>query len=231
MQAENEKDLRDKLNRLERENEYLRYRLAALGEGFPDGDEDDPPLFSERVTLVFLMQKKHYLSYLVHRIRVSRPFRLWDRTRFAVRAFSVASKIWSLLVWIFALLGVGTQFVFFVGALLILLPAGLIMALFVGVVALFRHKTWKKTLSSVLFHSDSRPIYVLFAPNRWEDHAYFCEMISQFSRDGTVFLVCRRFSDTRFRGLFRPRAHIYALHVSFWFTLKTMLPTGSIWIY
>ncbi len=206
--------------RLRRENEYLRHRLAALGD---HGGAEKTSRFSSRFADVSRMaassHKHTYLGYLVGRFKVSMIFRLWDRTRFAVRGFFLATKIWNFLVWLFIILGFGTQFVLFVSAAMILLPAVLVMSLVIGIAGVFTRKRLLKVLKSA---SKAR-FFVVFAPKGWEKHEFFCRMMEDFSQKGVVFLVFSSFSACGYRGVRMLSPHMFAVHISSYFFMKKHL--------
>ena len=218
-EKDNGERLRSENKRLRRENEYLRHRLTALGEKLSDGDEIP---FEERLGVASRMasatRKRTYFGYLMNRIRGSVLFRLWDRTRFAVRGFFWASRVWRLLASIFVLFGVSTQFVLIVGAMVILLPAALVGSLFIGGMSFFAHRRWNKALSVKL--ASEKKIYIVFAPKTWEKHEYFQYFVSEMEKDGMVFLVLASFAACGYQGLSPLSDKRYAVHISYYFSLK-----------
>jgi hypothetical protein len=216
--------------RLRRENEYLRHRLSALGEKFPEnGETPYEAKFSDASRVASASHKRTYFGYLLGRIKVSMAFRLWDKTRFAVRGFFFASKIWNLLVWLFVILGFGTQFLLFASALMILLPAVLVISLTLGFVGFFAHRKWNQTLSA--FFTSKEKLYIIFAPKAWEKHAYFRYMLEELQKDGVVLLVCHSFSACGYRGAKTISDRLCAVHISYYFSLKKHIEGKMIQIY
>ncbi len=217
--------------RLRKENEYLRHRLSALGEKFSeDGETPHEAKFSDASRMASASHKRTYFGYLLGRIKVSMAFRLWDKTRFAVRWFFFASKIWNLLVWLFVLLGFGTQFLLFVSAAMILLPAAVVISLVLGFMGFFAHRRWNKTLAA-FFSSPEEKIYIVFAPKTWEKHEYFRYMLEEMQKDGMVFLVFHSFSACGYKGAKRLSSRLCAVHISYYFSLKRHIEGKMIQIY
>ena len=217
--------------RLRKENEYLRHRLSALGEKF--SDREDTPIesrFADISRMTGASHKRTYLGYLLGRIKVSMAFRLWDKTRFAVRWFFFASKIWNLLVWLFVILGFGTQFLLFASALMIFLPAVLLISLMLGFMGFFAHRKWNKALAS-FFSSPDEKIYIVFAPKAWEKHEYFRYMLKEMQKDGMVFLVFHSFSACGYKGAKRLSSRLCAVHICYYFSLKKHIEGKMIQIY
>ena len=89
--------LKTENRRLRRENAYLRQRTME------HGTETEPLCassrkFRETARSVPSLHAKTYFGYLLERFRCSRPFLVYDKTRFAVRGFFFARKIWQLLI-------------------------------------------------------------------------------------------------------------------------------------
>ena len=215
--------LRAENQRLRRENEYLRHRLTALGEKPSDGKESP---FEERFAVssrrAIASHRRTYFGYLLGRAKVSMPFRLWDKTRFAVRGFLWASKLWRLFVWIFVLLGFGTQFILLIGVTVILLPAAMMASLMIGGFGAFAHKKWNRMLGSVLASSDET-IYIVFVPKIRKNHAYFHYMVAEMEKNGVVFLVFSSIASSGYRGVKRISSRLYALHISYYFSFRKHL--------
>lgn len=223
--------LQSENKRLQRENEYLRYRLRALGEKLSDGEETPfEARFGGVSRMAAASHKRTYFGYLLGRLKVSMLFRLWDKTRFAVRGFFWASRIWSFLVWLFVLLGFGTQFVLFVGAAVILLPALITVSLIIGGMGFFAHRRWNRVLSAE-FSSPEKKIYIVFAPKTWEKHAYFRYMLAEMQKDGVVFLVFSSFAACGYKGVKTLSSCLYAVHISYYFSLKKHLEGKIVQVY
>ena len=214
--------LRAENRRLRRENEYLRHRLTALGEKLSEGKS----LFDERFAVAsrraLATHRRTYFGYLLGRVKISMLFRLWDKTRFAVRGFFWASKLWRFSVWLLLLLGFGTQFILLTGVTVILLPATMLASLTIGVFGAFAHKKWNRMLGSSLASSDET-IYIVFAPKMRKNHAYFRYMVAEMEKNGVVFLVFSSLSSSGYRGVKRLSSRLYALHISYYFSFRKHL--------
>ncbi len=231
MTEREKKRLRAENKRLLRENEYLRHRLSALGEKFSDmRDTPTESRFTDTVRMAASSHKRTYFGYLLGRFKVSMLFRLWDRTRFAVRGFFLASKIWRLLVWIFVLLGFGTQFLLAVSAFMILLPAIAMLSLVIGLIGFFAHKKWNRVLSEAFFSAEEK-IYIVFAPKAWEKHEYFRYMIAEMEKEGAVFLVFQSIAACGYRGIKRLSPRMCAVHISYYFSLRKHIEGKIVQIY
>ncbi len=216
----NQRNLEEENKRLRRENEYLRYRLLSLGEGnLKEKHSVDTERLEKISRMASASQKKSYIGYLIGRLKISMLFRLWDRTRFAVRGFFLATKIWNFLIWFFAVLGVGTQFVLFAGAAAVLFPAVILLSIVLGLVVFFTSRGWKKKLNLL---SEDR-YYLFFVPKMKKKHEYFDQMVTDFAKKGSVFLIVSSFSASGYRGIWECRPNVYTVHISHYFWLKKHL--------
>lgn len=208
--------LRDENRRLRRENEYLRHRLAM---------EDRSPsekLFAQRLKQKSALRAKTYFGYLIERFRTSRPFLIYDKTRFAVRGLFFITKLWTLLTWLFAFLGLGAQFLLTVGALTVFLPAALLSSAILGVYGFFAHKKRNAFFEAHLASKPDETIYFFFVPKSVRA-SRFLHRISGFPCKGTVFLVSFSFRGCGPSGVIRADETIYIIHVSYYFSLVKRL--------
>ncbi len=216
--------LREENRRLRRENEYLRYRLGMLGERM--GAREETPFsdrFSERSRVAAASHRRTYFGYLLGRVRQSPAFRLWDRTRFAVRGFFFVSRLWRLSLWFFTLLGLGTQLVLIVGALAVLIPAAALVSLFLGIFGFFSYRRRRREVAAMLSESPPTRIYLVFMPRGRSERAYFRAVLADMEREGLVFLVCRSFRACGFRGFYRESRGCVRIHMSCYFSLRRLL--------
>lgn len=231
MSKKEDSRLRAENRRLRRENEYLRHRLTALGENLSDGKETP---FEERFGGIsrraIASRKRTYLGYLLGRMKISMIFRLWEKTRFAVRGFLWASKLWRLFVWLFVLLGFGTQFILMAGVTVILLPASIVIFLMIGVIGVFSHKRWNRMIERML-SSSNETIYIVFVPKICKNHAYFHDMVAEMEKNGVVFLVFSSIASSGYRGMKRLSSRLFALHISYYFSFRRHLDGKIIQIY
>ncbi len=225
------RDIEAENKRLRRENEYLRHRLMALGEKLSEKDSSFAVRFGDVSRMAAVSHKRTYVGYLVGRFKASLVFRLWDRTRFAVRGVFLATKIWNFLVWFFILLGFGTQFVLFVSVAAVLLPALLLVSAVLGIFGFFAHRKWNMALAEFLTEQHDQRLYILFAPKAWESHAYFYQMTMDYAENATVFLIFTSFSACGYRGAKWLSPSVCAVHISYYFSLKKYLHGDVVQIY
>ncbi len=222
--------LRAEVRRLRRENEYLRGRLATLGEK-PTAGDPVSSRFGEGARMAAASRKATYGGYLLHRLRVSLAFRLFDKTRFAVRGFFLATKLRDLLLWLLLLLGFGTRFLLFAGLLAVLLPVLVLVSLVLALLRFLAHRKWERALLCALAESGAETVYLLFAESGWEKHPYFRFMTDEMKENGMLFLITDSFSQTGFRCVKMCDPRCYTVHISYYFTLKKLLHGHIVQIY
>ena len=223
--------LRAENRRLRRENEYLRHRLTALGENPSEGKETPiEERFGRISRMAIASHRRTYFGYLLGRVKGSMFFRLWDKTRFAVRGFLWASKLWRLFIWLFVLLGFGTQFILLAGVTVILLPAVIMVSLMIGCIGVFAHRKWNRMIERALV-SSNETIYIVFIPKICKNHAYFHDMVAEMEKNGIVFLVLSSFASLGYRGMKRLSSRLFALHISYYFSFRRHLEGKIIQIY
>lgn len=210
--------------RLRRENEYLRHRLSMDSGKISSikSETSAEKILRESMRMTEVSRLHSYFGYLTHRFRFSLPFRLYDRTRFAVRGFSFVTKMVTLLVWIFTFLGVGAQFLFAVGAVMIFLPAATVASFVTGIVGYFVHKKWNRKFSEILSVYPGR-IYIVFISKERTSEGKFPRFLRELSEDGTVFLVSHSFSACGFSGARSVEDRIFRIHISFYFSFARQL--------
>lgn len=221
--------LRAENRSLRRENEYLRHRLSMeLRADAETESSASEKVFAKRVKERAALHAKSYFGYLLERFRRSRTFLIYDKTRFAVRGFFFVKKIWTLLVWLFAFLGIGAQFLLVAGAAAVFVPAALISSAAIGLYGYFARRKWDKLLLPLLSENTRGKLYILFLSGaetlRGED--YFDRWISELSQRGAVILVSFSIRDIGSAGALRE--NIYKIHVSYYFSLVKRLDHGRI---
>ncbi|MBQ8495884.1 MAG: hypothetical protein IJ489_00310 [Clostridia bacterium] len=206
--------------RLRHENEYLRHRLAledrSEKEKTPSKSER---MFAEQVGRKSALRAGNYFGYLIERFRKSRTFRIYDRTRFAVRGIFFAKKVWTFLIWFFTLLGIGAQFLFVAGSVTVFLPAALIFSASLGFYEYFAYRKWNKYFSSLL--SDQKIYFIFLSAGKTGE--YLHRWSRSLAREGTVFLVSFSFRGCGFSGVVPTDENIYTIHVSYYFSLVKRL--------
>ena len=206
--------------RLRQENEYLRHYLSL--EKQPEGEE--PPSESEQMFVKQAVRKSalqagNYFGYLLGRFRKSRVFRLYDKTRFAVKGIFFARKIWIFSVGFITFLGIGAQVLLAAGFVTVFLPAMLIFCAGLGLYGYFAYRKWNKYFSSVLAE---QKLYFIFLSTK-KPGAYLNRWSRALARDGTVFLVSFSFRGCGFSSVTHTDENIYTIHVSYYFSLVKRL--------
>lgn len=201
--------------RLHRENEYLRHR-AALRRMPREPLSEETKHFSEAVRLSHALHARTYFGYLLERFRRSRLFLIYDKTRFAVRGFFFATKLWHLLIFVFSLLGISAQFLFIAGALMVFLPAAVLSSLTVGIYGYFIHRKRNRLLQKQLHEKKIIRIYLIFAQTERMHH--FSRYLDEMTKKGAVFLISRSFRECGFSGASQIGVNLYRIHISFYFS-------------
>lgn len=205
--------------RLRRENEYLRHRAEQLGDrAAAHGEEGE--VMRDMTRNLSVSRSRSYFDYLLMSIKVSRTFRAYDKTAFAVRNVFFASKLWRMILNIVAVLGISAQFLITVGVLAVLIPAVLIFSAAVAAVGFFVHRSWNHRFGELLC---GRPVYILFAPNKKRGSGYFRKMAREYTEKGTVLIVSRSIRACGFSGARGAGHNLYLLHTSYYFSLAKRL--------
>ncbi len=222
--------LRAEVRRLKRENEYLRGRLATLGEK-PIVTDPISSRFGKGACMAAASHRITYGGYLLHRLRTSLAYRLFDRTRFAMRGVFLATKLRDLLLWVLFLLGFGTRFLLVAGLVAVLLPVLALVSLVLALLRFLAHRKWERALLGALAESGTQTIYLIFTGNGWEKRPYFRFMTDKMKESGMVFLITDSFAQTGFRGVKQRAPRCYTVHISYYFTLKKLLHGHIVQIY
>ena len=214
---------KEKIRRLEAENRRLRRENAYLKQWY-DGERrafDEKTSLPERYFAERLQQKaalraKTYFGYLMEKFRRSRSFLVYDKTRFLMRGFFFARKLWYLFVLVVTALGISAQFLFLLTTLAIFLPAALISSFVIGFYGYFRHRKWNRLFYEIL--REKEKVYLFFLPKR-KTGFYFSHWCENLSENATVFLISFSFRDCRFSSVSALGENIYKIHVSYYFSL------------
>lgn len=210
--------LRAENRRLKRENEYLRHRAEQLGDRTAVHGEEEA-VFRDAMQNLTISRSRSYFDYLLLSLKTSRPFRLFDKTTFAVRKFFFFSKLWRILTTVFAVVGISAQVILTVGVLAVLLPAAALFSAAAAFVGFFSHRRWNRAFGEILA---GRKIYILFAPRR-RSCAYFYEMAREYAEDGVVLIVSRSLFACGFSGARGLGGGRYRIHTSYYFSLAGRL--------
>ena len=96
------RDLQRENRRLKKENEYLKHLSMQYDEIPKDEESPEQKMLSVSVKRTHTLNTKNYFSYLIKRFRSSRPFLIFDKTRFAMKGFKFAKKTWVFFIGFFA---------------------------------------------------------------------------------------------------------------------------------
>ncbi|MBQ3490427.1 MAG: hypothetical protein IJA86_07550 [Clostridia bacterium] len=223
------RELKTENRRLHREIDYLKHLCAQYE---PPSEEEqiseEQRALAESAQNADVLHAKSYFAYLFARLRRSRLFRLFDKTRFAMKKFKFAKKLWFFLVSFFTVLGVSAQILVIVGALAVFLPAGIILAAIFGLYSYFTHRKRKKLFTGLIAQAEEKEkFYLIFAPKNTEN-GYFKRTLPELAEKGKVFLVCRSFKECGSSGVIQTQNNIYKIHISFYFSFVRRLPTEKI---
>lgn len=210
------RQLKSENRRLRRENEYLRHRTVQLGDRGAARDGESSAVMQDAVRNLTVSRSRTYFGYLMLSLKSSRAFRFYDRTSFAVRNLFFASKLWTIVTGIAAVLGISAQVILTLGILTVLLPAALVLSAVVAVVGFFAHKKWNRAFERIFA---GQRLYVLFAPKRHRGSGYFSAMVRDFSEEGVVLVVSRSLSFCGFSGAKAVGGNVYLIHTSYYFSL------------
>ena len=210
--------LKEENRRLRRENEYLR-----CGTIFPKGNTQAERIFSEKIRRKTAWQAKTYFGYLLEKFRKSRPFVIYDKTRFAMRGFLFARQIFHFLFWVATVLGVSAQLLLAVGALAVFIPAATVVSLTLGIYGYFAYRKENRRFISFFRSHPSEKIYFFFLTGS-VGRAYFSGWIQSLTKDSVVFLISDSFWQTGFGGVKKQKNGIYFLHSSYYFSFIKLLP-------
>ena len=214
------KRLRAENKRLMRENEYLRHRAEQLGERRRDMGRE-AAVMAERLSTAHTSRASTYLGFLLFRLRRSRWFRIYDKTSFAVRGFLIASKLFRILMGLFALVGIGAQVLLIVGILAILLPAALLFSAIMAAVSFFAYRKRNAYFADAV---RGKRVFFLFYSKKCRKNRYFTALLQELSKEGVVFAVTR---SVFVGGVLRVRQiedSFYEIPLGYYFFLRKKLP-------
>ena len=211
--------LKKENRRLRRENEYLRY-----GAELPVGNTKAERMFAEKTRRKRAMGAKTYFGYLLERLRRSRPFRIYDKTRFMMRGFLFARKLFKFLFFLTAALGIGAQVLLTVGAVTVFIPAALVVSLIVGIYGFFTYRKENRRFAEMFSERPDDKIYLFFPMESGDGTAYFDGWVQELAAKNMVFLISDSFWKTGFGGVRKQKNGVYLLHSSYYFSFIGFLP-------
>ncbi len=213
------KNLRAENKSLKKENEYLRHRLEQLGERSREKSKEQAVLLA-RLSTTHVSRAGTYFGYLLFRLRTSLWFRIFDKTSFAVRGFLLASKIWRVMMAIFALIGIGAQVILVLGIFTVLLPALLVFSVLMAAIRFFSYRKWNAYFQNIV---QKQKVYILFLPKKYEKNNYIFQMANVLSKEGFVFAVSRSVWDGGFLRLQKENENFYQIPFGYYFSLRKRL--------
>ncbi len=212
------KKLKEENRRLRRENEYLRY-----GASFPKGNTQSEKEFAEKIRRHTALGAKTYFGYLLEKFRRSRVFLIYDKTRFVMRGFLFAGKLFHFLFLIAAILGVGAQVLLAVSALAVFIPAALSVSLIVGIYGYFAYRKENRRFAQFFAERPFERIYFFFA-EKSERGRFLNGWLLCLAQTDIVFLISDSFWETGFSGVRKQKNGVYLLHSSYYFSFIRLLP-------
>lgn len=230
--AEQNKQLIRKLKtenrRLRKEMEYLKHVCEQYEPPEEEYISEEQKVLMESAQNADVLHSKSYFAYLFAKIRRSRLFRLFDKTRFAMKKFKFAKKLWFFLVSFITVLGVSAQVLVIIGALAVFLPAGIVLAAIFGLYTYFTHRKRKKLFASLIAESDEKEKFYLICAPKNGMKEYFTRTLPEFAEKGRVFIVCRSFKESGSAGVIKMEDNIYKIHISHYFSFVRRLPTEKV---
>ncbi len=193
------------LIRLRRENRELRRRLAGNGEmnTVSDGGQSCEQFFY--TSSYINADYSNYFSYLVSRIKRSRPGRLVKSISGYSRKYFIFTRILRYSLYVWRVIDASAAVVISVLLFAIFLPIVLIAAFFVLAVSLFGSRAQNRRILREL----DGTVTILFAQGDQLCHdSFFAGVAREAARAGTVFVVSPLFFGTR--GLTKKRFYICA---------------------
>ena len=220
------RNLQRENRRLRRENEYLRH--LAMQYDFPQEEKVDPEQKMLAVTAkrANILHAKTYFSYLVQRFQHSRPFLLFNKTKFAMKSVRFAKKMWVFCIGFFTVLGISAQFLLALGVLTVFVPAALIASAVIGMYSYLSHRKRSKQFRPLFSGECEGKIYLVFLPKD-QSNGYFVRTLPQFAGQGYVFLITPSFRECGHRSLKRVDDRVYKMHISAYFSFARRLPSDK----
>ena len=217
------RDLQRENRRLRKENEYLRHLSMQYDETPKDEISAEQQLLATSVKRAHNLHAKNYFSYIFQRFRNSRPFLIFDKTRFAMKGFKFAKKMWVFFIGFFAFLGISAQVLLIVSALLVFIPAALIVSAIIGIFTYLSHRKRDKVLKPLYSDSYEGKVYLVFLPKD-QTGGYFVRTAQALTENGHVFFVTQSFKDCKRRSLLPVGERMYRIHISAYFSFARRLP-------
>ena len=218
------RDLKRENRRLRRENDYLRHLAMQYDPPSKDEDSTEQIMLSKAVKRTHTLRSKTYFSYLFQRFRLTRPFMLFDKTRFAMKSVRMAKKMWVFFIGFVTFLGVSAQFLVIIGALAVFLPAALIASAVIGAYSYVSHRRRDKQFRPLFSEEYKGRIYLVFLPKD-KPCDYFVRSLPELAENGHVFLISPSFRDCEWKSVLPLEERICKMHISAYFSFVRKLPS------
>ena len=216
------RDLQRENRRLRKENEYLKHLSMQYDEVPKNEETPEQKMLSSAVKRTHTLNSKNYFSYILQRFRTSRPFLIFDKTRFAMKGFKFAKKMWIFFIGFFAFLGISAQVLLIAGALVVFIPAALIASTAIGIYTYFSHRKRDEILKPLYSEDYGGKVYLVFLP---KDHpnGYFLRTAEVLREKGHVFFVTQSFRDCNRKSLLQIGDRMFRIHISAYFSFARKL--------
>ena len=211
------RDLQRENRKLRKENEYLKHLSMQYDEIPKDEESPEQKILSVAVKRTYGLNAKNYFSYIFQRIRNSKMFLIFDKTRFAMKVFKFAKKMWIVSLALLAFLGISMQVLVTIGLLAVLLPVVLTISAVIGLSTFLSLRKRNKILRHLFSEYYEGKIYFVFLPKNQSD-SYFARTASALTESGDVFFVTQSFRECGWKSLLQTEDHIYKIHISAYFS-------------
>ena len=213
--------------RLRKENEYLRH--LAMQYDMPEEEKITPEqqILADSVKRADTLRSKSYFGYLMQCFRRSRPFLIFDKTRFAMKGIRFAKKMWVFFIGFFTFLGIGAQFLLIFGSLAVFIPAALIASAVIGIYSYFAHRKRDKIFRPLYSEDYDGKIYLVFLQKKQKDR-YFVRCVPQLTQNGHVFLITTSFRECGGRSVVPIEERVCKMHISAYFSFVRRLPSDKV---
>ena len=217
------RDLQRENRRLKKENEYLRHLSMQYDETPKEEVSAEQQALATTVKRAHNLHAKNYFSYMFQRFRSSRPFLIFDKTRFAMKGFKFAKKMWVFFIGFFAFLGISAQVLLIGVVLTVFLPAALIASAVIGLFTYLSHRKRDKVLKPLYSDDYKGKVYLVFLPKDGTG-GYFVRTAQELTANGHVFFVTQSFRDCKRKSLLPVGERMYRIHISAYFSFAKRLP-------
>jgi hypothetical protein len=211
------RDLKRENRKLRRENDYLRHLAEQYDPPVEVEDAPEQVALTKAVKRTHTLRSKTYFAYLFQRFRQTRPFQLFNKTRFAMKSVRMARKTLVFLAGFSTFLGISAQFLLIAGAVAVFMPAALIASAVIGVYSFFSHRKRNKTFKPLFSRDYEGKIYFVFLPKN-KSCDYFVRTLSDLTEKGYVFLVSPSLGDCKRKSILPMGERMFKMHISAYFS-------------